>query len=124
MYFTNALSICHEAYEESLFQFGLDLNRFFTSGETAVPITHTSIDYRRPSYCGDTQRIHVSPLLLSDTEFEVDYELYGEGVESPLLSQAKTRHVCICRGDRRRMSLPDELQQWITWCNLESSAHC
>ena len=52
MYFTNALSICHEAYEESLMHCGIDLRHFFANGEMAVPITHASIDYRRPSYCG------------------------------------------------------------------------
>jgi 1,4-dihydroxy-2-naphthoyl-CoA hydrolase len=117
MYFSNALSICHEAYEESLAQWGIDLREFFSHGAIAVPITHASIDYRRPAYCGDMHWVHVCPAPISETEFEVVYYLYGGEAESLLLSQAKTCHVCINRGDRQRMPLPDELMQWMDWCN-------
>ena len=122
MYFAHALSICHEAYEESLMCWGINLQHFFSQGDVVVPITHASIDYWRPSYCGETQWVEVCPRLLSPTEFEIDYALYGEQAQSALLSQAKTRHVCIHRGDRKRMPLPDQLQQWIPWCNSEASA--
>ena len=113
MYFTNALAICHEAYEEALMQQGIDLRLFFSGTEVAVPIVHASVDYRRPSYCGDVQYVHVMPVQLSESEFEVNYALYAEVGGSVLLSQAKTRHVCIHPGDRQRVALPQSLLQWI-----------
>ncbi len=111
MYFTRALSICHEAYEESLIQFGIDLHIFVSQAAIAVPITHASIDYRKPSYCGDLQQVHLRPTQRSGNEFEIDYILYS--AEAERLSQAKTRHVCIDRSDRRRVPISPDLLNWI-----------
>ena len=111
LYFANALNICHEAYEASLGQFGIDLQNFFAGNSVAVPITHASIDYRRPSYCGDQQQIHLRPRLTSETDFSVQYVIFN--LEQQILSQAKTHHVAISTGDRKRAPLPSMLQQWI-----------
>jgi 1,4-dihydroxy-2-naphthoyl-CoA hydrolase len=39
VYFANLLALCHEAYEASLAEAGVDLRQFFSSGgEVAVPV--------------------------------------------------------------------------------------
>ena len=111
LYFTNALAICHEAYEVSLMNCGIDLKQFFGHAAIAVPITHASIDYRRPSYCGDQQHVHLRPTQISNTEFEINYQLYG--LDTQTLGSAKTCHVSISTCDRKRVPLTETLQQWI-----------
>ena len=116
MYFANVLNLCHEAYEESLRWAGIDLKRFFSGDRVAVPITHTSVDYRAPSFCGDIQVIHLLPQPISESSFEINYEIFSAEEPSRLLSQALTRHVCIQTCDRKRMSIPEFLVQWMEKC--------
>ena len=119
MYFANALNLCHEAYEESLRWVGVDLKRFFSGNSIAVPITHTSVDYRAPSFCGDLQVIHVLPQKISDSSFEINYEIFSAGEPAKLLCQALTRHVCIQTCDRKRTPIPEFLMQWMLQCVQE-----
>lgn len=43
VYFANLLSICHEAYEEFLTNFYINLQDFFSSNIIAIPIIHAEI---------------------------------------------------------------------------------
>jgi 1,4-dihydroxy-2-naphthoyl-CoA hydrolase len=109
VYFTNILNICHEAYEESLGIFGINIKEFFTQPTIAYPIIHANVDFFRPMYCGDELTITVSAEKLSDEKFEINYQLY---VIETLVSRATTRHVCIDE-NRKKRELPTQMQQWI-----------
>ena len=111
MYFSNALNICHEAYEASLIASGINVKDYFSNRGIAVPITHASIDYLAPSYCGDQLYIQLFPRLISASEFEIVYEVIG--TEHQTLSQASTRHVSISIKPRHRVPLMPELCDWI-----------
>ncbi len=50
VYFANILAICHEAYEASLADSGINLRLFFGGGNIAVPITHSSADFFVPYF--------------------------------------------------------------------------
>ncbi|KJH69976.1 acyl-CoA thioesterase [Aliterella atlantica] len=108
VYFTNILSMCHEAYEASLLAANINLKTFFSNAAVAVPIVHADVDFLRPLYCGDEVQISLQPRLLGDSEFEVEYQVLGER----LMAKAVTRHVCI-GGDRKRLVLGDELVGWL-----------
>ncbi len=114
MYFTNTLAICHEAYEESLAESGIQLRNFFAHPELAIPITHASVDYFRPSFCGTEHVVQLIPNQLSAEEFEIDYALYSVENPNKLVSQALTKHVCIHRIKRKRLSLPQEMLRWLS----------
>ncbi|MBE9160563.1 acyl-CoA thioesterase [Nodosilinea sp. LEGE 06152] len=111
VYFANELVICHTAYEASLAAAGIDLGAFFRAEAIAYPIAHASIDYRRPLHCSDRVTIHLAPARLDDSSFEIQYQLK---LEETLAAQAMTRHVCISVANRRRRSLPAEMEQWLT----------
>lgn len=113
MYFTNTLAICHEAYEESLADAGIKLSNFFAHPEISIPITHASVDFYRPSFCGTQQVVNLIPQQLALEEFEIHYELFGADNPSKLVSQALTRHVCIDRIKRKRLALPQEMLKWL-----------
>lgn len=111
MYFSRGLEICHEAYEASLMLADIDLKAFFRGAVIALPVTHASIDYSRPSHCGDRLQVHLRPTLVSETEFKIDYTVCGP--DEHVRGQAKTRHVCIGALKRQRVPIRSDLQSWL-----------
>ncbi|KAF3886008.1 MULTISPECIES: acyl-CoA thioesterase [Nostocales] len=110
VYFANVLAICHEAYEESLATFGMNLKDFFTNPSIAFPIVHANVDFFRPLYSGDNLVIRLIPQQLSGDRFEVGYEvIVGEVVAA----KAITRHVCIDTSSRTKTELPENMKQWL-----------
>ena len=113
VFFPNYLSICHEAYEESLAEAGIDLRAFFSNSAVVVPISKSNADYLRPLYCGDKIRITVRPAQLTETTYAVEYEMTKLGTVEKLAAQVKTFHVCISSETRDRAPLPSELMAWL-----------
>ncbi|WGV23706.1 acyl-CoA thioesterase [Halotia branconii] len=110
VYFANVLSICHEAYEESLAASGINLKDFFTNASVGFPIVHANVDFLRPMFCGDNLVISLIPQKLSVDKFEITYEVNNTDV---LLAKAITRHVCIDVSSRSKQELPDEIIEWL-----------
>ncbi len=119
VYFANGLSLCHEAYEASLVAAGISLKSFFRGEAIAVPITHASIDFFKPMFCGDRIAISIKSTLLNPMEFQVEYQLYFEVYFEELINQkqaiarALTKHACIDPSTRKRCNLSPELLKWI-----------
>lgn len=112
VYFANVLAICHEAYEASLAESGIDLRSFFRDPDCAIPIVRASVDFFRPMFCGDVVAVSFNVVELSDSEFEIAYELVAAD-GTPTLARALTRHVCIEPTRRRRQLLPPAMQKWL-----------
>jgi 1,4-dihydroxy-2-naphthoyl-CoA hydrolase len=110
VYFSNILSICPEAYEESLGLSGINLKAFFSSPLIAFPIVHASVDFLRPVFCGDRLLISLIPQRLGVDKFEVTYEIVLAEV---LVAKAITRHVCINVSSRSKQELSGEIMQWL-----------
>ncbi len=114
VYFANLLSICHEAYEESIRSAKIDLKTFFTNSQVIVPIIHAEIDFKRPLFCGEEIEITLKPILLTQNQFSIDYQVWQtlltNGQE---VAKAKTIHVCIEPNTRLRQCLPESLLSWI-----------
>ena len=115
VYFSNALSICHEAYESLLETLTIDLKEYFSGRSLAVPIVHAEIDFMRPMYCGDRIYIILSPTIQLENAFTLKYEIYhnDSDVNKPI-AIASTRHVAIDPVTRKRSNLPAELMQWLS----------
>lgn len=113
VYFANVLGMCHEAYEASLMAAGIDLKRFFKGEMVAIPVVHASVDFFRPLHCGDRLEICLTPRLLSESEFEIGFEVFLEERREKAASKAQTRHVCIDPGNRSRTALPDSIRNWF-----------
>lgn len=109
VYFANVLSICHESYEASLADTGIELETFFGKGELAVPIIHADIDFRQPLKCGDRITVHLTAQAIDEHRFSVRYQI--SATDRPAAT-AQTTHICINR-DRRRAPLPPQLQHWL-----------
>jgi 1,4-dihydroxy-2-naphthoyl-CoA hydrolase len=114
VYFASVLSMCHEAYEASLAETGIELKSFFRRETAAVPIVHADIDYFQPMFCGETYAIEVIPTLLGPDKFQVKYTIRStEQPENSPIASATTIHVCINPATRKRTPLSPELEQWL-----------
>ncbi|MEM9538150.1 MAG: thioesterase family protein [Cyanobacteria bacterium P01_E01_bin.42] len=113
VYFANIFRLCHQAYEESLARSGLELKALVSPSNLVMPIVHSSADFLRPLFCGDRIEIELTPQQLSETEFEIAYQICPLNTPQKTLARAITRHVCIHAGSRRRSPLPQEILQWI-----------
>jgi 1,4-dihydroxy-2-naphthoyl-CoA hydrolase len=120
VYFANSLSLCHEAYEASLTAAEIDIKAFFRGEAIAVPITHASIDFFKPMFCGDRLAIRLMPSLLTPASFQVEYQIFfdkdfdKESVEKNAIAKAITKHTCINPNTRKRCNLSHELSKWLT----------
>ncbi len=116
LYFANGLSMCHEAYEESLAAASVSLPDLLMRSPVVVPITHASIDFFRPMRCGDRLQIVLIPEQLAPSEFLIQYTLMPEGDDPAERGMAKavTYHVCIEPDQRSRVMLPDPLLNWLS----------
>ena len=115
VYFSNVLSICHEAYEALLESLTIDLKEYFSGKSLAVPIVHAEVDFRQPMYCGDKIYILLSRIIQLENTFTLKYEIYqnDSDVNKPI-AIASTRHVAIDPVTRKRSNLPIELMQWLS----------
>ena len=112
VYFANGLSLCHEAYEASLAASGINLQSFFKGETIAVPITHASIDFFKPMFCGDRIAITLTTEILSSTEFQINYQLlFAE--QDKAIAKAITKHTCIDFVTRKRCNLYPALLEWL-----------
>jgi 1,4-dihydroxy-2-naphthoyl-CoA hydrolase len=113
VYFAKVMSICHEAYEESLLASGINLKEFVSNSATAVPIVHAELDCLRPIFCGARLLIHLQPQQLGDNEFTLAYQIVSASDSEKSLAKAITKHVCINPLTRRRMPLSETILNWL-----------
>lgn len=122
VYFANVLAMCHEAYEESLALFGINLKEFFSNPAIAIPIVHASVDFLRPMFCGDQIFIDLMTQQSSCEKFAIAYEIVAA---EQLVAKAITRHVCIDPISRTRKELPNEMVQWLRqWSDSRDNEVC
>jgi 1,4-dihydroxy-2-naphthoyl-CoA hydrolase len=120
VYFPNLMSICHQAYEESLATVGISLQEFLADSAVAIPIVHSEMSFFRPIVCGDKIKIDLTAEKLDECElargwlssFMIAYQLFSVASEQKL-AQGSTRHVCINPKTRIKIPLPESIIQWL-----------
>jgi len=113
VFFANYLSICHEAYEEALAAAGIPVRSFFSNAGEIIPVSKSSAEYLRALYCGDRIRVTVTPTLLSENSYAVEYDLFRLGTTEKLAAHVRTAHVCIGSSTREPAVLPPALLAWV-----------
>ncbi len=114
VYFSNLLSICHEAYEASLIAANINLKSFFSNPLAAIPIVHADIDFFRPLFCGDEINITLHSQQLNSDEFKIVYQAFD--ITKQLMAKAMTRHICINSRLRTKQKLSPEMLLWLQFC--------
>lgn len=113
VFFARYLSMCHEAYEESLAAAGVPLATFFADHGVVVPVSKSAATYLRPLACGDKLRIDVAPVALSENSYAIDYVIWKTGAADKRAAVLRTEHVCISSKTRERLPLPASVAAWV-----------
>jgi 1,4-dihydroxy-2-naphthoyl-CoA hydrolase len=113
VFFANTLSLCHEAYEESLGAAGIELHAFFSAQSLIVPISKTEAEYLRPLAVGDKVRVAVTPHALTENSYEVRFDVSKLGATEKAAARIRTEHVCLDAASRKRTPLPPALAAWV-----------
>ncbi|MDJ0691564.1 MAG: thioesterase family protein [Xenococcaceae cyanobacterium MO_188.B32] len=117
VYFASVMNMCHEAYEESLAQAGINWQDFVTNSMVAVPIVHAEVSFFRPMFCGDKLLIKLVPKKISDHKFAIDYQIFSTTSAEKPLARGNTKHVCINSQTRSKVDLPISIIQWLQACS-------
>lgn len=113
VFFANYLAICHEAYEEALATAGVKVRTFFSDQGIMIPVSKSSAEYLRPLYCGDRLRVTVTPTLLTEDSYAIEYDMVRLGTTEKRVAHVHTAHVCIKTATRERTALPADLLAWV-----------
>ena len=111
IYFTNALQICHEAYETWLTAIGISLAQMLEQQQIAIPIVHADIDFYRPVLCGAQLQVNLEIKLVQDHSFLINYQIFPQESLNKPLAIAKTKHVCIDLPTRHKIPLPELIME-------------
>jgi 1,4-dihydroxy-2-naphthoyl-CoA hydrolase len=113
VYFANYLSICHEAYEESLARRGFLLQRDCIRLGLLIPVRKSSADYLRPLLAGEVVEIELTASLDTPDTFTVRYELWKFEGRRKRVAVCSTTHVCLDGKTRERTPLPQDYLDWL-----------
>lgn len=113
VFFARYLSMCHEAYEEALAAAGVPLATFFLDNGVIVPVSKSEATYLRPLVCGDRLRIDVTPALLTENSYALNYVMWKLGTSEKRAAVLRTEHVCISSKTRDRLPLPATIAAWV-----------
>ena len=88
MHFHNLFRWCHEAWEESLERYGMNVNDIFPNGiekdenlEVALPIVHCQADFRSPIRTGDYLDLKLHPEKLTRSSFQVQTQFQKADID-------------------------------------------
>lgn len=73
MYFANAFSFSHDAFESFIIEAGYTWKEWFKTKELMIPIRHTEADFLGPFYPGETYEIAVTVASFRETSFKMKY---------------------------------------------------
>ncbi len=107
----------HEAWEESLQTFGINVLEIFpTSHEGAprlaslLPIVHCSAEFYLPIYVGDCLDVELCPKKIDSSSFELKVIFQSKHKRVALVC---VKHFSIDSVNRQRCSLPLPLSTWL-----------
>ena len=113
VFFARYLSIAHEGYEEALSDHGLPLEKFFADNGIIIPIAKSEASYLRPLVTGEQIVVEVAPILIDDSAFAIDFTLWKTTPKEKRAAVIRTAHVCIDSTTRKKVPLPEAIDNWI-----------
>ncbi len=124
IHFHNLLRWCHEAWEESLDNYGLSSIDIFPSTSNrqschpiALPIVHCEADFFSPIRIGNELLVKLLPRKLDVRSFEVKY-LFLIGKDKSVAS-ALIRHFAINSALTEPSDLPEGIDRWLEASSID-----
>jgi 1,4-dihydroxy-2-naphthoyl-CoA hydrolase len=113
VFFANYLLFCHEAYEASLAEAGIELRAFFVANAVLIPISKTQCQYVGPLASGNRIRVDLTRARLTEHTYRVDYRLTHLGIPDKLVGIAQTEHLALDLHTLAHKPLPAGLLRWL-----------
>ncbi len=113
VYFSNYLSICHEAYEASVAAAGLELRSLFAAHQLLIPIAKCQSQFLGPLQSGDRVRVEFTRKVSGPDSFTLNYRVLNAGAGNKLVAVAFTDHVAIDLQTLERKPLPEAFVAWL-----------
>jgi 1,4-dihydroxy-2-naphthoyl-CoA hydrolase len=113
VFFANYLALCHEAYEASLLEMGIELRSYFVANRVLLPIVKTQAQYLGPLQSGNRVRVELARTRLSENSFRLDYRIFHLAAAEKLVALAQTEHVAIDLSTLERKPLPAGIVEWL-----------
>ncbi len=117
MHFYHLLQWCHEAWEESIELYGLQIDDIFPNGrkqdvslEVILPIIHCDADFLGPIFAGDNLLIELIPTKLNPTSFQ---SVFKFRYKDDYVATGLIRHIAIQKNTRKPVSLPRGIDLWL-----------
>lgn len=110
LYFANQFRMVHEAFETLIESRGLGFSDLMDRYPFLFVIRHAESNYLHPLKVGDALEVSAWVSHMGDTSFTMSYDL-KKG--SQLVGTSKTVHVTIDKKHGKKISLPEELRQFL-----------
>ena len=124
MHFLELFRWCHEAWEESLEKYGIDLQEIFPTSklktsqfESALPIVHCDANYFLPLYVGDIINVELHPEKINEYSFIIRFE-FKKSVEH--IGTVNIKHVSINKITREKCPLSSQINLWLHDSDLDA----
>ena len=121
LHFHNLLRWAHEAWEESVENYGISLCKIFPFSESklkiALPIINCEARFFCPIKLGDHLKMEIMPKKINDNLFKVEIFFFKEKIKC---AQSTVIHCSIDSNSRKKKLIPEELQLWIEASNLNN----
>lgn len=108
LFFASQFRIVHEAYEEFTDKLGFGFGKLLSKDKYFIPIVHAEADYKKPLIVGDTIKINLSVVSVSEHSFVIEYSLEKS---KSIVGTAKTVHVVIDAHTEKKVSIPKNIRQ-------------
>jgi len=103
LFFARIYELCHSAYEEMIYTFGIEED-YWSNEDYIVPIIKSEASYHKPLKYGETVTVGIKVAQLKSSSFELNYECRNE--KSEVTNKVKTIHVCVAKKDWKKRELP------------------
>ena len=117
VHFLQLFKWCHEAWEESLEKYGIDLKDIFpmvllnnNNSYVALPVVHCDADYFKPLFVGDSINTEIYPEKISDSSFVLRFKFKKNGEQ---IGATNIKHVSINSLTREKCSLSKDINFWL-----------
>ncbi len=124
MHFVQLFRWCHEAWEESLEIYGLEVSSIFPNANShmndrdpliGLPIIHCQADFWKPMQTGDPLMTELMPEKLDAGKFQTQFRFK---LNDQYVAQALIRHQAINSLTRSCCSLPERIELWLEASSL------
>ena len=117
VHFQAILNWCHQAWEESLYQFGIKAEKIFPTNRAglnqltiSLPIVHCEADFLHPLRVGDNLALTLRPKRLGLSCFEVRSKI---SLDNRTAALGVIRHLAVSTTNHQCCLLPDSINSWL-----------